>query len=1353
LSDIPPPEVDPAGPDAEAEAEALRERKLEKIRKRWSRRRVGAAGFVGVLLLLVLAGLAVRLGVLTDPGRAVVTRILEGSKVGRYGRLHVEGLSGDVFGAFSIRRLSIVDARGEWLQARDVSLRWVPHELVARRVHARSLRASVLQVMRRPVLSPPSPPGGGSAVSVILDDVRLRLETLPAFSTRVGVWDVAGQADIRRGGTASGRVDAQSRLHAGVGLAVLFRIGPKGRLLVRADAVEGEGGALAGSLGLPARERFFVHGRVDGNSSEAGTLSVVAESGRRRPLVANGRWSKAGATLDARVLLDASTLTAPYAARAGPEAQVSLRAAHVRGDLFQVEGSARARDASIAVKGPVDWRRRRTEGLSVQLAVAEFRRWVGELHAGPTRTDGVVTGTLSRWRYQARVEMSRLDQYGYRLARIAGPAVVSRERGEFRLRTEVTSAGGSGEGLLPALLGPSPKVKLDGSRLDGGRLLIRSLDVAGAGLQLTADGDRSLLGVLSLKGDLALSRLERAHAGAMGVVRANWTARQSGSRPWDVGFDARGEGFATGYPELDRLLGPAPRYSGEAAYGPGLTITRSQVVGEAAEAAVDGTVDPMATLALNLVWRARGPFGVGPIEIAGEANGVGKVTGRAAFPVFDIAADLASIDAGRLMIRPAHLSLQAATEGGVAGQVSVSGPSEWGPASARARFRLVGDGLDLADIAADVGGVKAAGALALRDGAPSSADLTLAVGPGAFLSQGRLDGTVRIVERAGGATARIALDGQNLAPPGSPAKLRTLRLRADGPWERLPFQVSADGVAPAPWRFAGDGLLSQAGAGAAIVREVSLTGAGRLRQADVRTSEPLRIRLGPDGTTVRLRADVGRGAAALDARQAGDALQAKGSVQGVELAAFFTDYVGRLSGDLTLDGRGGRLDGVANAALEGGRDRDAPADVALTGRMRATLADTRVRIEGSATNPQGLTSRLDLDLPAEATAAPFRIALVRNRPVSGSFEAQGELRPLWDLFGGGGQTLSGKGSVQATLAGTLAALRPTGQARLEGGRFQDAGTGLDLRDLTAQASFDEDSIEVRRFTGDDGRGGSLSGMGELAFGPNAASTLNLTLERFRLLDNELARATASGQATVTRDAAGKVRLQGALSVDRADITANPPVPSGVVPLDVIEVNKPGDEAETRSPGLSGPDIALDVRLRANRGLFIRGNGLDAELSLDAHVGGTVAAPDLAGVARVVRGDYEFAGKRFEFDETGVIRLGSRAELIRLNLTARREDPALTAVVRIEGTAARPEITLSSMPVLPQDEVLSQVLFGRSASQLSPLEAAQLASAVTALATGGGFDVLGGCASSPASTGWPSPGAGPPGRRWSRAAST
>ena len=109
---------------------------------------------------------------------------------------------------------------------------------------------------------------------------------------------------------------------------------------------------------------------------------------------------------------------------------------------------------------------------------------------------------------------------------------------------------------------------------------------------------------------------------------------------------------------------------------------------------------------------------------------------------------------------------------------------------------------------------------------------------------------------------------------------------------------------------------------------------------------------------------------------------------------------------------------------------------------------------------------------------------------------------------------------------------------------------------------------------------------------------------------------------------------------------------------------------------------------------------------------------------MVRGDYDFAGKRFEFNDRGVVYLASSPRDIRLSLSATRDDPSLTAVVSIRGTAAKPEITLTSSPVLPNDEVLSQVLFGRSASQLSPLEAAQLASALSSLAGGGGFDVIG-----------------------------
>jgi translocation and assembly module TamB len=62
---------------------------------------------------------------------------------------------------------------------------------------------------------------------------------------------------------------------------------------------------------------------------------------------------------------------------------------------------------------------------------------------------------------------------------------------------------------------------------------------------------------------------------------------------------------------------------------------------------------------------------------------------------------------------------------------------------------------------------------------------------------------------------------------------------------------------------------------------------------------------------------------------------------------------------------------------------------------------------------------------------------------------------------------------------------------------------------------------------------------------------------------------------------------------------------------------------------------------------------------------------------------------------------------------------LTATIAILGTAAKPEISFASVPALPQDEVLSRVLFGTSVSNLSAPEALQLAGAVASLRGGGG----------------------------------
>jgi translocation and assembly module TamB len=393
--------------------------------------------------------------------------------------------------------------------------------------------------------------------------------------------------------------------------------------------------------------------------------------------------------------------------------------------------------------------------------------------------------------------------------------------------------------------------------------------------------------------------------------------------------------------------------------------------------------------------------------------------------------------------------------------------------------------------------------------------------------------------------------------------------------------------------------------------------------------------------------------------------------------------------------------------------------------IHGKLADSSLVLLAEASNGQGLRANVNLALPTEASAKPFRLAIARQRPMRGRFAAAGEVSPLWDLLVGGERSLSGRVQTEGTLGGTLADPTATGQVIVDNGRFDDGASGLSLRRVSLKADFAQETVNVTEASGVDGHSGSVSGSGRISLLRDGVSSFKLDLRDFRLIDNDLATAAATGQATIDRGADGKVRLSGALTIDRADVAADLPIPSGVVPMDVVEKNRPPELVASLPPAARrGAGWALDVTLKGPRRVFLRGRGLDVELSLDARVTGTTTRPDLSGTARVVRGDYDFAGKRFEFDTQSVVYLSTRPENIRLELIATREDPSLTAVARIRGTAAKPEITLTSVPVLPNDEVLAQVLFGRSASQLSPLEAAQLASAISALAGGGGFDVIG-----------------------------
>jgi autotransporter translocation and assembly factor TamB len=87
-------------------------------------------------------------------------------------------------------------------------------------------------------------------------------------------------------------------------------------------------------------------------------------------------------------------------------------------------------------------------------------------------------------------------------------------------------------------------------------------------------------------------------------------------------------------------------------------------------------------------------------------------------------------------------------------------------------------------------------------------------------------------------------------------------------------------------------------------------------------------------------------------------------------------------------------------------------------------------------------------------------------------------------------------------------------------------------------------------------------------------------------------------------------------------------------------------------------------------------------------------------------------------------LGGDNIIPELQVVAEHKAKDLIVFARANGPATNPAISLSSSPEVPQDEIVSRVLFGKNRSQLSALEAAQLAAAVAELTgTGGGVGSL------------------------------
>jgi translocation and assembly module TamB len=293
---------------------------------------------------------------------------------------------------------------------------------------------------------------------------------------------------------------------------------------------------------------------------------------------------------------------------------------------------------------------------------------------------------------------------------------------------------------------------------------------------------------------------------------------------------------------------------------------------------------------------------------------------------------------------------------------------------------------------------------------------------------------------------------------------------------------------------------------------------------------------------------------------------------------------------------------------------------------------------------------------------------------------------------------------------------------------------IKLVGITARATLAGSSVRLDRFAAKVSTGGAISGSGTVSLAPGYDGDFKLRLNHLRYVDDPLLVTTVSGDLTVKGRLIDSPVIGGAIAVERAEISVPSQLGGGAAALRVKHVAAPkpvaaslarvyGDSGKARAAGGSGSAAGprLDLDIEAPNQVFIRGRGLDAEVGGKLHLGGRLDGVQPVGAFNLIRGRLEILGQNLRFTSGSVTLTGNLDPQISLVATVPSDD--ITATVTVSGHASDPDIVFSSSPALPQDEVLSRLLFKQGVEKLSPLQLARLAGAAASLAGGGGSSLL------------------------------
>ncbi len=355
-------------------------------------------------------------------------------------------------------------------------------------------------------------------------------------------------------------------------------------------------------------------------------------------------------------------------------------------------------------------------------------------------------------------------------------------------------------------------------------------------------------------------------------------------------------------------------------------------------------------------------------------------------------------------------------------------------------------------------------------------------------------------------------------------------------------------------------------------------------------------------------------------------------------------------------------------------------------------------------------------MKAKLSLLPFHTDLNKETEVSAKSSGSLPLDMLNTSLRPIGHRISGMLNGGIDITGNIGTPKVKGDIRLSNGEYENAKSGICLHNISSEISANENELNIVSLTANDRTGGNMQGNTKLSLDEIKTLSGNIGFNHLRLFCGGLATGYIEGNMGISGTLAAAM-LKGNFTVGPLNVQ----IPGkrneqGIPEVKTVWIeNDLSNKSDKPIENKTAKSINVDIDVNAPNRIFVRGRGVDAEFYGNFHIIGTADKPVITGNLTAKRGKFNLFDRVLTLKDTSIIFEGIVPPSPVLNVNAETVVKDTTIDVNLTGPLTSPTLTLTSTPVLPQDELLALILFGRQIDNISPFQAIKLANAARTLA--------------------------------------